>query len=61
MQLPPIVSEQEWRRSHQALLAKEEWEDTPPGRPQTPPYSGWRSTTSTERQARVAPTPLKNV
>ena len=77
MELPPIVSEDEWQRSHAALLAKEkaatrardaltrsrgvealgsvwtfldltplgrqeEWEDTPPGRPQTPPYRWWQ-------------------
>jgi predicted dithiol-disulfide oxidoreductase (DUF899 family) len=46
MELPPIVSEEEWQRSHEARLAKEKEatraEDTPPGCPQGPPYRWWR-------------------
>ena len=54
MKTPPIVTPREWEAARQpmggtwsylditALGRQEEWEDSPEGYPQTPPYSWWR-------------------
>ena len=37
-----------------ALGRQEEWEDSPEGYPQTPPYQWWNSTTSTRSERVIA-------
>ena len=43
MNMPPIVSPQEWQAAREELLVKEKenWEDSPEGVPQTDPYGWW--------------------
>jgi predicted dithiol-disulfide oxidoreductase (DUF899 family) len=41
MNTPPIVSRREWESARKEMLVTEEWEDSPEGYPQTPPYGWW--------------------
>ncbi|HSI81921.1 MAG TPA: hypothetical protein VK919_14870 [Solirubrobacterales bacterium] len=51
MNLPPNVAPEEWEAARRKLLTdekditalgrQEEWEDSPEGYPQTPPYQWW--------------------
>ena len=47
--LPTIVQQAEWQKALDTILVdltplgrQEQWEDSPVGRPQTPPYQWWR-------------------
>jgi predicted dithiol-disulfide oxidoreductase (DUF899 family) len=47
--LPTIVQQAEWQKALDMILVdltplgrQEQWEDSPVGRPQTPPYQWWR-------------------
>ncbi|HTO56793.1 MAG TPA: hypothetical protein VMJ74_03315 [Pseudomonadales bacterium] len=49
MTAPRIASQTEWTAARERLLLKEkeatrqeEWEDSPPGWPQSKPYQWWR-------------------
>jgi predicted dithiol-disulfide oxidoreductase (DUF899 family) len=41
MNTPPVVSFEEWEPARERLLVKEDWEDSPKGYPQAPPYKWW--------------------